>query len=163
MRAAPVSSAQIMSGIILSNIVRLAATGAIFYIVMLCFGAVHLGWSLLALPIAILGAMSFALPIMVISTGVENDRGQHNIIIRLVVTPMMLLSGTMYPLATLPIWLQWVGWISPWWHSAQLARAVSYGTTEPAWLVVVHLLFLTIPVVVCWFWVIARGTRRLEK
>ncbi len=56
--------------------------------------------------------------------------------------PMFLFSGTFYPLASLPLWLQWIGWISPLWHATELGRVVTYGQpTEPI-MIVVHVTYL---------------------
>ena len=52
------------------------------------------------------------------------------------------LVATFYPLATMPGYLQWIGWVSPIWHGTQLARIVGYGMENPAWLTLVHVLFL---------------------
>jgi lipooligosaccharide transport system permease protein len=40
------------------------------------------------------------------------------------------------PAATLPLWLQWIGWISPLWHATELGRWISYGADRAAMLVV---------------------------
>ena len=40
---------------------------------------------------------------------------------------MYLFSGTFFPLDQLPIYLQWIGWISPLWHATELGAAFSYG------------------------------------
>ena len=55
---------------------------------------------------------------------IEEDKGQFAIVMRFVLLPMFLFSGTFFPLATLPICLQWIGWISPLWHATELARRV---------------------------------------
>jgi len=163
MRSAPISSAQVVDGIVMSIVIRLLATGAIYYLIGLLFGAVHPGWSLLMIPIGALSALALCLPVAAIACATYNDRGQHNIIMRLVVSPMMLFAGTMYPLTTLPIWLQWVGWISPLWHASQLSRAVSYGIDEPAWLIVVHWVVLLVPAAIGWRLAVRNATRRLQK
>jgi lipooligosaccharide transport system permease protein len=53
-----------------------------------------------------------------------------------------MFSGTFYPLESLPIYLQWVGWISPVWHATNLGRHLSYGLEVESWLLMVHVLFL---------------------
>jgi lipooligosaccharide transport system permease protein len=47
--------------------------------------------------------------------------------------PMFLFSGTFYPLSSLPLALQWIGWISPLWHATQLGRWLSYGMPLEPW------------------------------
>jgi lipooligosaccharide transport system permease protein len=73
---------------------------------------------------------------------VKEDDGFFAIVARFVIAPMFLFSGTFYPLEQMPVFLQWIGWISPLWHSTNLSRAVSYGLDVPLWLLIVHGLFL---------------------
>jgi lipooligosaccharide transport system permease protein len=54
---------------------------------------------------------------------IEDDKGQFALVQRFIFMPMFLFSGTFYPLDSLPLWLQWIGWISPLWHGAELGRA----------------------------------------
>jgi lipooligosaccharide transport system permease protein len=42
----------------------------------------------------------------------------------------------------MPIYLQWIGWISPVWHATNLGRFLSYGSSVEPWLVLVHFAFL---------------------
>jgi lipooligosaccharide transport system permease protein len=55
---------------------------------------------------------------------------------------MFLFSGTFYPLSQMPIYLQWIGWISPLWHSTNMGRNLSYGHEVAPWLMAVHFVFL---------------------
>jgi lipooligosaccharide transport system permease protein len=55
---------------------------------------------------------------------------------------MFMFSGTFYPLESLPIYLQWIGWISPVWHATNLGRNLSYGLEVEPWLLAVHVLFM---------------------
>ena len=84
-------------------------------------------------------------------------------IMRFGITPLLLFSGTFFPLAQLPFYLQWIGWISPLWHGTELGRVVSYGLVEPAWLSALHLLFPAAIIVVCWRMTQRVVTRRLDK
>jgi len=61
---------------------------------------------------------------------------------RLIIMPMFLFSGTFYPLSSLPIFLQWIGWISPLWHATQLGRWLSYGMPLPAWQIALSVAYL---------------------
>jgi lipooligosaccharide transport system permease protein len=51
-------------------------------------------------------------------------------------------SGTYFTLETLPILLQWIGWISPLWHAVDLGRWALYGAPVAGWLVAVHVAVL---------------------
>jgi lipooligosaccharide transport system permease protein len=84
-------------------------------------------------------------------------------IMRFGITPMFLFSGTFFSLGQMPIYLQWIGWISPLWHGTELGRVLSYGAEEPAWLTVLHVAY---PLALCWFgWRATQRvvTRRLNK
>jgi len=58
-----------------------------------------------------------------------------------VLTPMFMFSGTYFPLTMLPIYLQWIGWVSPVWHATDLGRALSYGASVPWWLLLIHVCY----------------------
>ena len=163
MNAGPISGAQIVNGIYIGVIARMLPTTLLYFVVMLLFGAVPLATGILIVPIAILAAMSIGIVISSYSAGVENDTSQMALIMRFGITPILLFSGTFFPLTQLPIWLQWIGWVSPLWHGTELGRVVSYGMSEPLWLSVVHILYpLTLALV---FWRITQRvvTRRLNK
>ena len=71
-----------------------------------------------------------------------NDRGQLSFVERFVMTPLILFSGTYFPLETLPWFLQWIGWISPLWHASELGRIATYGSESPPWLTALHIGYL---------------------
>lgn len=163
MNAAPITPRQIVSGHILYTAIRMSATSGIFLIIATLFGAIQLPGGLLVLPIAVLGGLAFGVPVGAYSATIRDDRGQFAVIGRFVVLPMTLFSGTVFPLTLLPIWLQWIGWISPLWHSTQLARDAAFGQPEPGWLIAIHLAVLIAEVAVGW-WLAARFTvRRLNR
>lgn len=148
MNAGPITPRQIAGGHILFTILRMTATSGIFLAIAMAFGAIRFPEGLLVLPIAVLGGLAFGIPIAAYSTTIREDRGQFAVIGRTVVLPMTLFSGTVFPITQLPIWLQWIGWISPLWHSTQLARDAAYGHVEPGWLTLVHLVVLVALIVV---------------
>ena len=74
-----------------------------------------------------------------VAANVTNEDAFFAISWRLIIMPMFLFSGTFYPLSSLPLFLQWIGWISPVWHATDLGRALSYGADVPVWLMIVHL------------------------
>ncbi len=120
---------------------RLLPTTLIYYLVMLVFGAVPSPLGVLDIPIAILTGMAFGLVIASYIATVEQDVGQPAFIQRFIVIPLFLFSGTFFPLTQMPIFLRWIGWISPLWHGTELGRVVSYGAVEPGWLTLVHVLY----------------------
>ena len=64
-------------------------------------------------------------------------------IFRFGVTPLFLLSGTFFPIETLPNWLQPLAWFSPLWHGVALCRGFMLGTIgDDPLLALVHLTVL---------------------
>lgn len=85
---------------------------------------------------------------MTYAASIEDDKGQFALVQRFVFMPMFLFSGTFYPLVTLPLWLQWIGWISPLWHASELGRALTYGHVIAPGMLVVHIGYLVLLTVV---------------
>ena len=168
MNAAPLSGNQITNGFFIAVIGRLLPTTAIYYLVMLVFGAVPSPLGVLDILVALLTGLSFGVLIGAFMATVENDVGQPAFIQRFIVGPLLLFSGTFFPLSQMPIYLQWIGWISPLWHGTQLGRTLDYGTlypavVEPGWLTLVHVVYLVALCVVGWRWTQVIITRRLNK
>ncbi len=163
MNAAPMRGGQIINGVAISVIVRLVAQSIVYYLFMLLFGAVPgpLGW--LVIVVGVLTGMALGTVLMAYATRLEEDKGQFNYIMRFGVIPMTLFSGTFFPLATLPVWLHWIGWISPLWHGVELSRVLSYGYEEPVWLSVVHVVYLVVLIVVGWWLARRIAVKRLNK
>lgn len=141
MNSAPLTGRQIVDGMFAFVGIRAAFTATVYYAAVALFGGVVSPWSVLVVPIAMLTGFAFS-PVAAWTATITEDRGQFNIVNRLVVMPLTLFSGTIFPLSQLPVFLQWIGWISPVWHGSELARQFSYGPTEPVWLTLVHVLFL---------------------
>lgn len=135
----PVTPAQICQGQMVAILIRLVIQGALFMVVVALFGAVRGPWVPLAILVAALAGMATGLPIFAYSATIREEKGQFSIIMRFVFMPLFLFSGTFYPLANLPLFLQWIGWISPVWHGTEVARALMYGHEVAPWLVAVHL------------------------
>jgi len=162
MNAAPISGRQIVDGMLLYVGIRALFTAGIYYGAVALFGGVVSPWAVLVIPIAILTGLAFS-PVAAWSATIYDDRGQFNIVNRLIIMPLSLFSGTVFPLTQLPIFLQWIGWISPIWHGSELARQFSYGPTEPLWLSVVHVLYLVALAVLGWALTVRITTKRLAR
>ena len=138
----PLSPAQIALGHLVAVSLRFVFQAAVFLLVMLAFGVVSSPWAWVQVLTATLGGLAVGAPIMAFAASLKEDKGQFATLQRLVVMPLFLFSATFYPLEALPVWLRWIGWLSPQWHAAQLGRVLSYGMAEPVWLTVVHVAFL---------------------
>ncbi|MET3895141.1 MULTISPECIES: ABC transporter permease [Micrococcus] len=141
-QATPLSPAQIALGHLVAVSLRFVFQATVFLLVMLAFGVVSSPWAWVQVLTATLGGLAVGAPIMAFAASLREDKGQFATLQRLVVMPLFLFSATFYPLEALPVWLRWIGWLSPQWHAAQLGRVLSYGMAEPVWLTVVHVAFL---------------------
>jgi len=163
MNAAPLSARQIVDGVILFVVFRMTIPAVAYYVVMTVFGAVPSPWGAGVILTSVLAGLALGTPIMAYSASLTEDRGQFAVLGRVVVLPLTLFSGTMFPLEQLPVFLQWIGWLSPVWHGTQLGRLLSYGADVPGWLVVVHVAYLVALAVVGWRLAVRIATRRLDR
>ncbi|HEV7742357.1 MAG TPA: ABC transporter permease [Pseudolysinimonas sp.] len=163
MNAAPLSGRQIIDGVVLFVMLRMAIPSVIYYVVMALFGAAPSSFGPGVIVTSILAGLALGTPIMAYSASITEDKGQFAVIGRVVILPLSLFSGTMFPLDQLPIYLQWIGWLSPIWHGTELGRQFTYGATEPIWLTVVHVLYLVALAVGGWWLSVRIATKRLDK
>jgi lipooligosaccharide transport system permease protein len=126
MVATPIKPVDVHYGLVVWLAMRsaLAATG--FVAVAALFGAVDSPWGVLAIPAAALTAAAFASPVAAFSATQETDLG-FALIMRLVVIPLFLFSGTFFPVEDLPGWGQALAVASPLWHGVELCRAATTG------------------------------------
>jgi len=162
MNASPITPRQIVDGTMIFVALRMLVTTSIYFAVMVIFGAVHSPWAILTIPAGMLGGFAFA-PAAAYAATIEEDRGQFAILQRVVILPLTLFSGTVFPLTQLPIFLQWIGWLSPLWHASELGRQFVYGPTEPIWLTGIHVLYLAGLGVLGWQLCATNVARRLNK
>ena len=139
--ATAATPSQVTVGEIVAVAIRFLFEATIFWLVLLVTGVVG-ATSWLMVPATALAGLAFGTPLMAYAATLEEEGYQFALVQRFIVNPMVLFAGTFYPLDLMPIYLQWVGWISPLWHGTQLARVLAYGMPLPWWLIVVHLLVL---------------------
>ena len=152
MNASPIAPAQVVGGLVLAVGARMVFVSTAYALLIWAFGAVGNAWAVAVLPLlGLLGGFAFGLPLLAYSASLRDDAGQFAAVQRFVFTPMFLFSGTFYPLSTLPVWLHWIGWVSPLWHASELGRAVSYGAPMSGTTVAVHLAVLLGLTVGGWF------------
>lgn len=158
MAASPIAPRQIANGIFIGTAVRVIPTVIVYYAIMLLFNAVPSPLGVVTIVTASLLGMATATLVTWYTSTVVDDKGQMAVIMRFIVMPLFLFSGTFFPLSQLPIFLQWIGWLSPLWHGAQLGRVLSYGMAEPIWLTVSHVVYLVLLLIIGW-----RGTRHVVE
>lgn len=163
MSASPLRPTQIADGVIISVAIRMIVNLILFFALILVFGAAPSPIAFLMILAGLLGGLAFGAVLMGYTSTLEEDTGQLAMVMRFVVLPMTLFSGTFFPLSIFPVWLQWIGWVSPLWHSTELARVFSYGYAEPIWLTIVHVVYLVVLIVVGWVWARRIAVRRLGR
>ena len=162
MNASPISPRQIVDGVMLFVLIRMVITTVIYFVAMLVFGAIDSASGVLVILSGLLAGFAFA-PVAAYAATIEEDRGQFAVLQRTIILPLTLFSGTVFPLTQLPVFLQWIGWLSPLWHASELGRQFSYGPTEPIWLTVIHVVYLVGLGVLGWQWCVRNVTKRLNK
>jgi lipooligosaccharide transport system permease protein len=142
MFATPITARDITLGNLVWIAARLTLISTVFTLVMVVFGAAESPLVVLALPAAVLTGMAFAAPIMAFSA-TQKTPNKFNAIFRFGITPLFLFSGTFFPVESIPEQLRPLAWVTPLYHGADLARALSLGTAleNPA-LAVIHVVVL---------------------
>ncbi|WP_309080464.1 ABC transporter permease [Zhihengliuella sp.] len=138
----PLQPWQIAAGHTLAVSIRLLSQSLVYYLIVAAFGAVPSGFGILSVLTATLAGLALGTPLMAYAATIKEEKAQFVMIQRFLVMPLMLFSGTFFPLTNLPLFLQWVGWLSPLWHATEIGRVASYGYAEPLWLSFVHVLYL---------------------
>jgi lipooligosaccharide transport system permease protein len=140
-QASPLRPADIYLGHLLFMVMRICLNVSIFLVVMCAFGAERSAWVVLALPAAVLTGVAFAAPLAAWAITRKSDMA-FNVVFRFGMIPLMLFSGTFFPLSQLPGWLQPVAQALPLWHGVALCRAFSLGQVSPGLLW--HFLYLIV-------------------
>lgn len=146
--ATPITGRQIAVGVYLAALTRAVFSVSVYYLLLLAFNVVDYGPSALLIPIAVLGGGAFGAVILYFAAKIEKDDQFFNILGRLVIMPMFLFSGTFFPLSSMPIYLQPIGWISPLWHATELGREAAFDYGVSNLMVLVHFTYLAILVIV---------------
>ena len=144
MNATSLSGRQIALGTYLGALVKTTITTSIYYCVLTAFGALQFFNDLPILIAVIYAAGCFAAVMMGAAATPENDDLFLNIMGRLLIMPLFLFSGTFYPLHSMPTILQYIGYISPLWHSVELGRWISYGHHIDTPILALHLGYLAV-------------------
>ena len=135
-------------------LLRGAAYGLSFLLVMQVLG-LNLSWSaILALPALVVIAFGFASLGMGVTSYLKTFQQMNWI--SFVLLPMFLLSATFYPLSVYPQPIQFVVQLLPLWHGVELVRGLTTGALAPVMLL--HLLYFAVMIAVGLFFT----TRRLR-
>lgn len=127
MLAAPPGVRDVLVGHLTFVLMRVAMTSTVFLAVATALGAIRSWWALLALPVAVLCGLAFATAVFAFATTQSDGQG-FNVLLRFVIMPIFLFSGTFFPIDQLPGWLQPVAWLTPLAHGVDLCRELALGS-----------------------------------
>jgi lipooligosaccharide transport system permease protein len=142
MNSTPLSGNHIAMGVFLNSLIRVIFTAVIYWFVMLAFGVLESPRAWLAIFTAVMAGAAFGALMQALAGMLENEDIFFTVLQRFVIMPLFLFSGTFYPLTNMPIFLQWIGWISPLWHATELGRWLTYGHEISSLMLYVHFIFL---------------------
>lgn len=145
--ATPLSIEDVIAGELLWGATRSTLYVALMLPVLAAFGVVSLPLSLLAIPLAFLGGLLFS-GIAMCFTAVTPSIDTLNYPSFLFITPMMLFSGTFFPLALLPQAFRYAALFLPLTHVVAIMRMLTL--PAPAWTGILNLAWIAIAgAVVC--------------
>jgi lipooligosaccharide transport system permease protein len=159
MQATPLGVRDIFLGHQLYMASRVAATSAIYLVIITAFGAVDSWLAVFTLPVVVLLGLAFTAPTAAYAA-TQNSDGAFVPYNRFIIVPMFLFSGTFFPVTRLPLPLEWLAYATPLWHGVNLCRQLTLGHVS-ALGAVGHLAYLLVFVVVGYVWGLRTYTRRL--
>jgi lipooligosaccharide transport system permease protein len=163
MNATPLTGRQIALGTYFSSMIRTLGSVIIYFAVLVGFGAVDASRAWPAMFTALYAGSCFGAFMLGAAAHAENDDLFLNLMGRLLIMPLFLFSGTFYPIQSMPLPLQWIGWASPLWHATEIGRWVSYGHSVSGTMVAVHFGYLAIFLITGLLWAFNRFDYRLSK
>lgn len=163
MHATPLKPSQIADGVLIAALIRVVFTSMVFFLVLLMFGAMPSARAVIALVSAIATGLGIGALMASLAASLDDDDGWFALINRLVIAPLFLFSGTFYPLESMPVYLHWIGWISPLWHGTRLGRWAAYEMPMSGAELAVHIVYLSILVIGGISLARVRFTRRLME
>ncbi len=156
-RATMLRPADIFRGHLLFITMRIAMNSAVFVAFMAAFGLIKSAWAILLLPAAVLLGVAFATPVAAWAVTLDTQISL-NYLFRFGSVPLMLFSGTFFPISRLPGWLRPVAYVTPLWHGVALCRSLSLGDVT-AGSAAIHLGYLAAMAAIG-LWLGARTFRR---
>ena len=156
--AAPVDAEELVTGEVLWVAVRAGVYGSIPLLVAMMFG-LDPTWGMLTVPligvITGFGWASFGVLVSAVLKSIDH----FSYVTSTIVTPVVLVAGTYFPLDGLPRWAEIAGHFNPLFHCVELVRHASFGWH--GWADVGHLGALLLFGVIMWRLAIWRTNIRL--
>lgn len=120
--------------------VRGATYAVGFTVVATLFGLLTSWWSLLMIPAAVLVAFAFASIGMTLTSYMKSFHQLNWLNFWLL--PLLLFSGTFFPITLYPQWLQSIIMVTPLWQAIAMMRSLAFGIFDGA--LVVHVLYFVV-------------------
>ena len=128
-QASPLRPGDIFRGHLMFMTMRITMNAALVTVYMWALGATRSAWVLLAWPAATLTGLAFAAPIAAWAVTARSENS-FAYVFRFGMMPLMLFSGTFFPLSQLPDWLRLLAYVTPLWHGVNLCRMLSLGQVD---------------------------------
>ncbi|HEY3140614.1 MAG TPA: ABC transporter permease [Acidimicrobiales bacterium] len=157
--ASPLRPADVYFGYVTWIGIQVGMHAVPFVIVAALLGGVPSAWAILAIPAAVLCALAFAAPLVAFAVVQQTDV-YFAVVMRILVLPMFLFSGTFFPLENLPAGIRPVAWITPLWHGVELCRGATTGSLGLA-AALGHIAFLAGCIAAGALWGVRNFSRRL--
>ncbi|MGQ0824253.1 MAG: ABC transporter permease [Actinomycetota bacterium] len=158
MVATPITPADVYTGFVAWTVLRTVAGSAVFLVTAAFLGGVPSGWGVVAILAAGLTAAAFSAVFAAYAATCRDDQS-FPLIMRVVILPLFLFSGTFFPVEQLPDALEALAFLSPLWHGVEFARSATTGDFDAV--VVINVLVLVACIIGGYAWGIRSFAKRL--
>ena len=121
-------------------IFRVFINSLVYAVILVLFGAMTLQAIPGQLLIAVFLGAAFGFCMLAYASFIDGEGDWLVLVMRFIIAPLFMFSGTFYQLENMPPLVQNLAWASPLWHATELARSLSYGSSDPFTLW--HIVFL---------------------
>ena len=120
---------------------RVTFVSVVYAAIMTAFGATSPLEGLLSVPAAVLTGAAFAAAVTAYTARLKDETGLSTLF-RFGIVPLFLFSGTFFPVAQLPDWIEWLAYATPLFHGVSLCRGLALEVPFQAdpWLSTAYLL-----------------------
>lgn len=129
---------------------RFFTASVMFSGVLTAFGIPESWWFVLAPFAATLTCAAFAAVTVAFSSAQVGDY-MFPLVQRFIVVPLLLFSGSFFPVSNLPTVLAWIARFTPSWHGVELCRGLSQGSLSPL-TALGHVSYCLLFVLFGWHW-----------
>ncbi len=145
--AAPVDTEELVTAEGLWIAARAGTYGCVPLLVAMVFG-LEPSWGMLTVPfIAFLSGLGWAFAGILIAALMKSIEN-FSYVTSIVITPLMLVAGTFFPISGLPEWARVLANLNPLYHCVQLVRHAVFGFE--GWVDLYHVAFLVAFAVIMW-------------